>query len=120
MGSKFTQDENAMSTLMGELKARDMVFLDSRTTADTQGLIIATKRNVRSTSRDVFLDNNRLEKAIKAQLALAETISLQNGSSVAIGHPYPETLSVLEEWLATVEIRGYFLVPISRLVSNEN
>jgi len=120
MGSKFTQDENAVSTLMGELKARDMIFLDSRTTSETQGLIIARKRNVRSTSRDVFLDNNRTKKAIKAQLAQIERISLKNGSSVAIGHPYPETLSVLEEWLATAESRGYLPVPISRLVSDNN
>ena len=120
MGSKFTRDENAVSTLMGELKARDMLFLDSRTTPDTLGLIIARKRHVRSTSRDVFLDNDRSKEAIKAQLALLETISHENGKSVAIGHPYPETLSVLEEWLATAETRGYLPVSISGLVSAKN
>ena len=120
MGSKFTQDENALSTLMGELKARDMLFLDSRTTPDTKAFRMARKRNVRSTSRDVFLDNNRSKKAIKSQLALVEAISLKNGRSVAIGHPYPETLSVLEEWLTTLETRGYSSVPISQLVSAKN
>ena len=120
MGSKFTRDENAVSTLMGELKARDMLFLDSRTTSDTLGLIIARKRHVRSTSRDVFLDNDRSKEAIKAQLALVETISLKNGRSVAIGHPYPETLSVLEEWLTTLESRGYSSVSISQIVSAKN
>ena len=114
------RDRNGMSTLMGELKARDMLFLDSRTTSDTQGLIIARKRSVRSASRDVFLDNNRSKKAIRSQFALVEKISLENGRSGAIGHPYPETLSVLEEWLATAETRGYSPVSISRLISTKH
>ena len=116
MGSKFTQDKNAMATLVGELKARDMIFLDSRTTPETQGLTIAKRRKLRSISRDVFLDNDRSEIAIQDQFAVAEKISQQNGVAVVIGHPYRETFSVVEEWLATADSRGYLSVPISQAV----
>ena len=115
MGSKFTADENSMSTVIGELKARDMIFLDSRTTPDTKGIFVARKRYVQSASRDVFLDNSRQPDAILAQLSLAEAISRDKGFSVAIGHPYPETISALETWLLNIEIRGYSPVPISKV-----
>ena len=65
MGSKFTQDVNAMATLMGELKARDMIFLDSRTTPATKGYIIARERKVKTISRNIFLDNDRSTIAIR-------------------------------------------------------
>ena len=35
MGSKFTADENAMATVIGEMKSRDLIFLDSRTTPES-------------------------------------------------------------------------------------
>ena len=115
MGSKYTGDENGMATVMGELKVRDMIFVDSRTTPETKGVAMAKKRNVRSVSRDVFLDNDRSESAIRKQLLLTEKLAKENGIAVAIGHPYPETFSVLEEWIPNTENRGYVLVPISVL-----
>ena len=116
MGSKFTQDEDAMATLMVELKARDMIFLDSRTTPATKGHIIAKKRKVKSISRNIFLDNDRSKIAIRKQLFLAEKFAQKNGVAVVIGHPYPETFLVLEEWIPDAVMRGFILVQISTIV----
>ena len=116
MGSKFTQDENAMATLMGELKARDMIFLDSRTTPATKGSIIDRERKVKTISRNIFLDNDRSTIAIRKQFFLAEEFARKNGVAVVIGHPYPETFLVLEEWIPDAVMRGYTLVQISAVV----
>ena len=116
MGSKFTQDANAMATLMGELKARNMIFLDSRTTPATKGNIIARKKKVKTISRNIFLDNERSEIAIRKQFFLAEKFARKNGVAVVIGHPYPETFLVLEEWIPDAVMRGYTLVQISAVV----
>ena len=116
MGSKFTQDANAMATLMGELKARNMIFLDSRTTPATKGNIIARKKKVKTISRNIFLDNDRSKIAIRKQLFLAEKFAQKNGVAVVIGHPYPETFLVLEEWIPDAVMRGYTLVQISAVV----
>ena len=94
MGSKFTQDENAMATLMGELKARDMIFLDSRTTPATKVSIVGRERKVKTISRNIFLDNDRSTIAIRKQFFLAEEFARKNGVAVVIGHPYPETFLV--------------------------
>ena len=43
-------------------------------------------------------------------------IARERGSAVAIGHPYPETLEVLEETLPALAGEGIELVPLSRLI----
>ena len=116
MGSRYTQDEAAMAILMGELKARNMFFLDSRTTPHTKAESIAIKRKVKTVSRDIFLDNNRSKTAIRDQFFLLEKLAAQKGTAVAIGHPYEETFSVLEDWIPDAVMRGYTLVQISTAV----
>ena len=116
MGSKFTQDENAMLIVMEELKARDMIFLDSRTTPATKGHIVAREKKVKTISRNIFLDNDRSKIAIKKQLFLAEKFARKNGVAVVIGHPYAETFSVLQDWIPDAVMRGYTLVQISSVV----
>lgn len=96
MGSLLTQKTEAMQWLMDELKARSLYFVDSRTTAKTQALIAAERIQLPSRRRDVFLDDERNITHIRQQLALALKKAQSNGSAIAIGHPYRETLQVLE------------------------
>ncbi|HJN61502.1 MAG TPA: divergent polysaccharide deacetylase family protein [Alphaproteobacteria bacterium] len=43
----------------------------------------------------------------------------QTGRAVAIGHPYDETLEVLERWLPDARRRGFEFVPISTIAALE-
>ena len=114
MGSRFTADENAMATVVGEMKARNLIFLDSRTTPRSMGSDVADRRNLPNVRRDVFLDNDRSKSAIRAQLRLLEKIAFERGSGLAIGHPYPETFDVLQKWFSEARSRGFSLIPISQ------
>lgn len=107
MGSLLTQKTQPMRWLMEELKRRQLYFLDSRTSALTVAQYQASLHNIPNTKRDVFLDNQRNPSAIRAQFERLLAIANTNGSAVAIGHPYPETLAVLKEVLPTLAIRGY-------------
>jgi polysaccharide deacetylase 2 family uncharacterized protein YibQ len=51
--------------------------------------------------RHIFLDNSASEHAILLQLRKAESLAKRTGLAVAIGHPYPATLSALENWART-------------------
>ena len=67
--------------------------------------------------RDVFLDNSPAPAAILRQLTEAERLARRRGHALAIGHPYPTTLAVLESWLPAAEARGLKIVTASELIA---
>lgn len=97
MGSQLTEQAEPMGWLMDELHQRQLYFVDSRTSAMTQALTMAEKIHLPSRKRDVFLDDERTTSNIKHQLIRALKLAQQRGAAIAIGHPYPETLSELEQ-----------------------
>jgi polysaccharide deacetylase 2 family uncharacterized protein YibQ len=115
MGSVLTANADAMRVVMGELAQRRLFFLDSRTTAKTVAYRLAREAGVPSAERDVFLDDIAEKKAIAAQLARLEALAQRHGTAVAIGHPYPETVESLLEWLPTLAEKDLALVPASQL-----
>ena len=120
MGSKFTEDKRAMGDIMKILKAHDLFFLDSKTTAKSVGGEVAKKYGVKYATRHVFLDNNNEKKYILGQLKQAEKIANKNGYAVAIGHPKSQTYAALKEWLPTLEAKGLKLVHMSEIVELRN
>ena len=116
MGSRLTQEAEPMQWLMAELRARRLYFVDSRTSAQTRSLDIAQHMQVPSLKRDVFLDDINDTKAILYQLNRALQFAQQRGSAVAIGHPYPATLSVLESIEPLLAAQHVQLVYVSGLL----
>jgi len=117
MGSQLTEQAEPMRWLMEELKNRHLYFVDSRTSAQTQALLMAEYINLPSRRRDVFLDDERTPAAIKSQLVRALTQAQQQGSAIAIGHPYPETLAQLEQLRLLLLQHQIQLVSASQLMS---
>lgn len=113
MGSLFTADASAMAAVLDEVKARELMILDSMTTPHSVTIALAHALGVPSGARDVFLDNEREPQAIERQLAEVERIARASGVAVAIGHPYDETLEALARWLPRARAAGLVLVPIS-------
>lgn len=116
MGSKFTADAEAMRPVMEELKNRGLMFLDSRTGSDTQAANIARELGVPVLSRDVFLDNDDEGAKVEAQFSRLEKLARNNGAAIAIGHPHPETLAILEKWIPEAKARGFTLVPLTAIM----
>ena len=96
-GSRFTANKRAMDLLFRIMKEEGLIFVDSRTTADTKAGEMAIKYGVDLFSRDVFLDNSYDEASIVKQLKLAVDIAKKTGSAIAIGHPHKSTLTVLAQ-----------------------
>lgn len=113
MGSRFTQDERGMSVVLAELKRRNLLFLDSRTIANTVGDRLATRMGVAHVMRDVFLDNEMDEAAVIKQLMQAERVAASKGQAIAIGHPHPATIAAIRAWMPKAEARGFVIVPLS-------
>jgi polysaccharide deacetylase 2 family uncharacterized protein YibQ len=116
MGSALTQYSDPMKWTMEVLRKRDLYFLDSRTTNESQAQTVADLYGVANIARQVFLDNEKQDAYFAQQLAEAKSISLRNGQSVLIAHPYPETVAFLHEQIPLLLAQGYELVSLSQLV----
>jgi hypothetical protein len=116
MGSRLTREPQPMGWLMEELGRNQLFFVDSRTSAASLGYEIAQRYGIPSAERDIFLDNIRDPKAITRQLDKAVELARRKGSAIAIGHPYPETIAVLETMAPMLASRHIELVPVSTLL----
>lgn len=120
MGSLLTTLRPQMDWLMEQLAARDLFFVDSRTSAETQAAAAAQARGIPQVSRHVFLDNLRTPEHLARSFEQALQVSRSRGYAVLIGHPYPETLAFLEQRLEGIEAReGVRLVPIEALLDRQ-
>ena len=118
MGSAFTANADLVAAVMEEVSARGLLFLDSRTTPETVGASQARAAGVPWVERSVFLDNERSEGAIRERFVEGLGVAAERGQAVLIGHPYAETLTVLEREVPLAVERGYEFVVISRLAAS--
>lgn len=117
MGSRMTAQRGAMTWLMGELQRRHLFFVDSRTSAATVAAAEAQAQALGHVSRDVFLDDVRTTEAITTQLQQGVALARRQGSAVLIGHPYPQTLQVLEQEMPRLRSQGIELVTLTQMIA---
>jgi len=118
MGSLLTQHPGHMAWLMHELQFRtNLYFIDSRTTTRTVALRLAREYGIPSLKRDVFLDSKPNDEAyVVGQLEQARRLAHRQGFAIAIGHPFPETISALEKFTPILEQEGIRFVTVSTLI----
>ena len=116
MGSGLTQDESSMVAILEVLRDEELFFLDSRTIADTVGFDVARSLGIATAERQVFLDTDPGIEAVRFQFARLRQLAAEKGAAIAIGHPYPSTLQVLEEEIPISLSRGFNFVPVSFLL----
>jgi len=116
-GSALTENKEAMKFLMAELKARNLLFLDSLTSPNSLAYATAKEFGLKAAKRDVFLDNEANNPvAIRKQIDELVDIARKHGSAIGIGHPHPTTISELRKWLADTADQNIEIVPVSRLM----
>lgn len=116
MGSLLTQDKEKMKWVMEVIQPLELFFVDSLTSPNSVALANANHFNLTTTIRDVFLDNVQNEKAIDRQFRRLIAIAKKRGRALAIGHPYPTTMSYLSKRLAKLDDEGVRLVSIGDYV----
>lgn len=103
-GSRLSQRGDYMNWMMAELSVRpDLYFVDSYTTAASVAETTARNWRLATTRRHVFLDDSIKEADIAHQFQRLIRKARRDGRAVAIGHPYPETLAVLERELKQLD-----------------
>ena len=116
MGSLLTTKQQHMTWVMEVLQERSLFFIDSLTSRDSVAKETAQQHGLKTVSREVFLDNIRTEKAIDTQFSRLIKLARKDGSALAIGHPYAETMVYLKKRLSLLAEDGVILVPLSNLL----
>ena len=120
-GSLLTRHPGHMAWLMEEIQHRgDLFFVDSYTTHESIALRLAHEAGVPAVRRDVFLDPDRAPGTLEREFSRLKMLARQRGFAVGIGHPYPETLTMLESELPKLADEGFELVSISTYIMLKN
>jgi len=116
MGSLYTSLPQQMDWTMQVMAERGLYFIDSKTTARSAVARATNTHQIKSRSRDIFLDNDKSNAALDKQFNQLIKLAKQQGSAIAIGHPYPETYRYLKRNLSRLAAAGIELVPASQLL----
>jgi uncharacterized protein len=114
MGSRFMEDEGKLSSVLRQIKAKGLYFVDSRTTPSSQGDEIAGRLHLRFAARQVFIDNGRTYQQTLQHL---EEAGNHCRSMLLIGHPYPSTIHALREAVPLMVAKGVRIVSASELAA---
>ncbi len=116
-GSLLTRHPGHMQWLMEEIGKREpLFFVDSFTHHGSVALQIARENGIEATKRDVFLDPDASPETVAREFDRMKRLARERGAAVAIGHPHPATLELLERELPRLVDEGFQLVRISELV----
>ncbi len=116
MGSVLTRDRLRMQWVMQEARQRGLFFVDSRTISGSVARDVAAASQIPNIGRDVFLDHDNSIPAIRKQWQRLLHKAQERGFALAIAHPYPNTLTVLEQELA--QLQDITVVPVSKLLGS--
>lgn len=116
MGSRLTQDKDAMARLMNILATKNLFFVDSKTIQSSVAAQEAAQAGVKYAERDIFLDHVETRAFVDKALAQAERMAAKKGYAIAIGHPKSFTIEGLKAWIPTLAAKGIELVPVSELL----
>jgi len=115
MGSRATLDSRVMRDVLTALP-KDLYFIDSKTSGGSIAGRMAKQLNIPTASRNVFLDDVQSESAVRRQVEALSSLAAERGVAVAIGHPYPVTIRVLNELAPSLRARGFRFVRASEVV----
>lgn len=116
MGSRATANAPLMRSVMAELAARRLFYVDSRTIADSVALAAARHAGIPAFYRSVFLDDTASVAYTRDQLEELARVAEKQGVAIAIGHPYPTTIEALGRFLPEMARSGVELVRVSELL----
>jgi polysaccharide deacetylase 2 family uncharacterized protein YibQ len=115
-GSLATANRPLMSRLLRIIKREGLYFVDSRTIGSSVAYDIAQNMNIRSAKRDVFLDHVQTYSHSLEQIRRLVSVARQNGSAIAIGHPFSTTLRAIKDSIKYIKAKGVKIVFVEELI----
>ncbi len=119
MGARFSASPEAMGPILSEIKLRDMMYLDTRTTSLSVGTRLAADIGLPSAYNNRFIDSRTAREDIDMRLGDAVRTARRAGYSVAVARALPVSFERIALWLATLDKEGVALAPVSALAGKQ-
>lgn len=116
-GSRMMKDAQRLEWMMSDISEENMFFVDSRTVGRSPAMHIASRYGIPAIGRDIFLDDSADEEVIKRQFDEMIEVALRDGHAVAIGHPRPNTIKVLQRELPRLKALNIKVVPVTTTIA---
>jgi uncharacterized protein len=110
MGSLFTESRSRVIDMLDVFRQQSFFFVDSFTSSRSVAFRTARELKMVSAYRNVFIDNEDEAGYIHRQLLMAQRRAQRTGSAIAIAHPRPATVQVLDGFLHEIRDSGIELV----------
>ena len=118
MGSAATSDRPTMIALMKALRSRDLLFIDSLTSAKSVAHAEALNAGLPTAKNRIFLDyDNENQRTIKANLEVLVRSARSSGFALGICHPHRATAEVLVREIPRLMKEGVRFVTVSELLA---
>ena len=112
-GSRFTTSQADLLPILDEIKARGLMFVDSRSTENSVAGALSKSIGLPRAVSDLALDQQASRDAIDQRLQQLEQLARQTGVAIGLGEVYPVTIEQLAQWIPSLERKGIALAPIS-------
>ncbi len=119
LGGRFLSEDNAVEPMLGELTKRGLLFFDNGASARSVTAEAAESLKAPLVTGTLVLDAVQNHEAIESRLVELELQARETGLGIASGIIYPITIQQVSEWAATLERRGFVLMPISAVVARQ-
>jgi len=103
MGSRFTESRENITETLKVFRDKGFFFIDSFTSCHSIAFDTARQLNMTTAFRDVFIDNRGEKSYIYLQLLKLKKHALKHGYAIGIGHPRPETVSAVQQFIDALE-----------------
>lgn len=117
-GSLITEDPGAMLAVLEFCRDRGLIFLDSRTTADTVVPEQAEALNMSFLERSVFIDNIQERESIVSSIREGMNVAKNKGSAVLIGHVWCQSIAdIILDIYPEILDQGYKITTLTELLN---
>lgn len=116
MGSRFTAAAESLRPILEDIRARGLVFVDSRSTRYSRAGRMGVALGLSVAQNDRYIDNSLTEADILRELGELEARARSVGAAVGIARPYAVSLKTIEKWQEGLKERGVQLVPITAVI----
>ncbi len=120
MGSRFTTSGKDLSPVIGAMKVRGLLFLDSRSTDQSLAAKMASDAGMAWAYNNRFIDSEASRDAIDRQLADVEAVARKTGFAIAMGTSYPVTMERVAAWVPKAEKDGFAIAPVSAIAGKQS
>ncbi|MGJ8529956.1 divergent polysaccharide deacetylase family protein [Maritalea sp.] len=117
MGAKFTSSSNDFEPIMEEISIRGLAYFDDGTSNRSVARQLAQISGTAFAQSEIVLDNVPSRGRILEQLKKLEQRARDNGHAIGMASVLPISVTTLTQWANGLEEKGFILVPVSALLS---